>query len=235
MSSGKLYLIPIVISEKQTNVVPEQVKEVIENTDYFLVENLRTARRFISSLQMGITIEDLQFEELDKKTPQATVEKLMSKAKTGTNVGLMSESGCPGVADPGSLAVDYAHKNNIPVVPLVGPSSILLALMASGFNGQQFAFHGYLPIDKKALEQKIKALEEESRRKNQTQLFIEAPYRNNQLVEQLKKNCYPNTKLCVARDLSGEQEWIKSTTIADWRKIKVDLHKIPTVYALFAG
>lgn len=235
MSTGKLYLIPTVISEKQNDVIPEQVRLVIKEVDCYLVENVRTARRFISSLKLGLTIEELKFEQLDKKTPMVRVQKIMQPLLEGKNIGLMSESGCPGIADPGSLAVNYGHEIGAQVIPLVGPSSIFLALMASGFKGQQFAFHGYLPIDKKHLDQKIKALEEESRRKNQTQLFIETPYRNNQLLEQLKKQCYPQTQLCVARDVSGKDEYIKTTTIKDWRQIQIELHKIPTVFALFAG
>jgi len=235
MSPGHLYLIPIAISSNQNDVIPEQVRQVILHTDYYLVEDLRTARRFISSLNLGIKIEALTFEKLDKKTPIAQVERIMKPILEGKNAGIMSESGCPGVADPGSLAVQFAHKKNIEVVPLVGPSSILLALMGSGFNGQQFAFHGYLPIDKKQLEQKIRALEEESRRKNQTQLFIEAPYRNNQLLESLIKIGYPETGLCVARDISGEQQFIKTAALKDWKSIKIELHKVPTVFALYAG
>lgn len=235
MSRGHLYLIPIAISSNQNAVIPEQVRQVILQTDYFLVEDLRTARRFISSLNLGIKIDALTFEKLDKKSSISQVERIMKPVMEGRNAGIMSESGCPGVADPGSLAVQYAHKKNIEVVPLVGPSSILLALMASGFNGQQFAFHGYLPIDKKQLEQKIKALEEESRRKNQTQLFIEAPYRNNQLLESLTRNGNAETKLCVAKDISGDQQYIKTATLKDWKKTKVDLHKVPTVFALYAG
>jgi len=234
MSKGHLYLIPTVISEKQTDVIPEQVRNIVKNTDYFLVENLRTARRYISSLNLGLTIQDLKFEVLDKKSTQAQVEKLMKPVFDGKDIGLMSESGCPGVADPGSLAVQYAHSKSIKVVPLVGPASIILTLMASGFNGQQFAFHGYLPIDKKQLEKKINSLEEESRRKNQTQLFIEAPYRNNQLLQMLVKHAHPNTMLCVARDVSGSEELIKSMPVKDWRKMEVDLHKVPTVFAIQA-
>ncbi len=235
MTKGKLYLIPTVISDNANDVIPEQVKGVIQNLDYYLVENLRTARRYISSLKLGLTIEELHFDQLNKKTSIDSVQHMMKPLLDGKSIGLMSESGCPGIADPGSLAVSYAHQIDAAVVPLVGPSSIFLTLMASGFNGQQFAFHGYLPIDKKHLDQKIKTLEEESRRKNQTQLFIETPYRNNQLLEQLKKQCYPQTQLCVARDVSGKDEFIKTATIKDWRQTKVELHKIPTVFALFAG
>ena len=235
MSKGALYLIPSVISEGETSVIPEQVRAIVKNTEYFVVENVRTARRYISSLKLGLTIEDLHFDVLDKKTPDQAVAKLLKPLHEGKNVGVISESGCPGIADPGSRAVAYAHKNDIQVVPLVGPSSLFLALMASGFNGQRFAFHGYLPIKKKELETAIKKMETESAKSNQTQIFIEAPYRNNQLLEQFIKNCNPNTKLCVAKDVSGNSEFIKTLSIAQWKKVKVDLHKIPTVFLLFSG
>ncbi|UII33729.1 SAM-dependent methyltransferase [Fulvivirga ulvae] len=232
MSKGQLYLIPTVISEKQTDVIPEQVRQVVKHTDYFLVENLRTARRFISSLKLGLNIEELHFELLDKNTPVIEVERLMKPVFEGRNIGVLSESGCPGIADPGSAAVKYAHAHNIKVVPLVGPSSIFLSLMASGFNGQNFTFHGYLPIDKKALEGTIRQLENESRKNNQTQIFIEAPYRNNQLLENLIKTCHQETSLCVARDISGDEEYIKTAKVKDWKSIQVELHKVPTVFLL---
>jgi len=234
MGLGKLYIIPSVISDNK-NVIPDQVREVIAQTDYFLVENLRTARRYISSLKLGLTIEELSFELLDKKTPDHQVEKIMQPVLQGKNAGLLSESGCPGVADPGSEAVKYAHKKGIEVIPLVGPSSIILALMASGFNGQQFAFHGYLPIDKKELDKRIKQLEDESRKKKQTQIFIEAPYRNNQLLKAIIGSASPDTQVCVARDISGPNEWVKTCQIKEWKNKKIDLHKIPTVFLLYAG
>ena len=235
MAKGNLYLIPSVISDQQTDVIPEQVRQVVQQTDYFLVENLRTARRFISSLKLGLTIEDLHFEVLDKNTPVIEVERLMKPVFEGKNIGVISESGCPGIADPGSAVVKYAHAHDIKVVPLVGPSSIFLSLMASGFNGQNFTFHGYLPIDKKALEASIKQLEGESRRNNQTQIFIEAPYRNNQLLENMVKTCHPETLLCVARDISGNDEYIKTAKIKEWKSIKVELHKVPTVFLLYVA
>lgn len=235
MAKGNLYLIPSVISDQQTDVIPEQVRQVVQQTDYFLVENLRTARRFISSLKLGLTIEDLHFEVLDKNTPAIEVERLMKPVFEGKNIGVISESGCPGIADPGSAVVKYAHAHDIKVVPLVGPSSIFLSLMASGFNGQNFTFHGYLPIDKKALEASIKQLEGESRRNNQTQIFIEAPYRNNQLLENMVKTCHPETLLCVARDISGNDEYIKTAKIKEWKSIKVELHKVPTVFLLYVA
>ncbi|GAA0891760.1 SAM-dependent methyltransferase [Fulvivirga kasyanovii] len=235
MSKGQLYLIPTVISQKQTDVIPEQVRQVVKHTAYFLVENLRTARRFISSLKLGLNIEELHFELLDKNTPVIEVERLMKPVFEGRNIGVLSESGCPGIADPGSAAVKYAHAHDIKVVPLVGPSSIFLSLMASGFNGQNFTFHGYLPIEKKALESTIRQLENESRKNNQTQIFIEAPYRNNQLLENLIKTCHQETLLCVARDISGDEEYIKTAKVKDWKSIQVELHKVPTVFLMYVA
>lgn len=234
MSKGNLYLIPTVISENTTDVIPKQVTHVLSRLDYFLVENLRTARRFVSSLKLGLTIEDLDFEILDKKTPKKEVQRLLQPLMEGRNVGVLSESGCPGIADPGALAVARAHEMKVRVIPLVGPSSLVMALMASGFNGQRFAFQGYLPIDKKQLSSTIKKLELESNKLGQTQIFIEAPYRNNQLLKSLIDSCNPYTKLCVARDITGEEEFILTATISDWRKVTTDLHKRPTVFLLYA-
>jgi len=231
---GNLYLIPTVISDN-TEVIPVRVMNTIKELDYFLVENLRTARRYISSLRLGLTIEDLEFEILDKKTPNAEVNRLLSGLLKGKSIGILSESGCPGIADPGAVAVALAHELGVKVIPLVGPSSLTLALMASGFNGQRFAFQGYLPIDKKQLSSTIKKLEGESGKLNQTQIFIEAPYRNNQLLKSLIEHCNPYTKLCVARDITGKEEFIKSTTIREWKSINVDLHKRPTVFLLYSG
>lgn len=235
MQNGNLYLIPTVIAEKQTDVIPEQVRNVVKHTEYFLVENLRTARRYISSLNLGLTIEDLHFDVLDKNTSPAELEKLMRPVFDGKNIGVISESGCPGIADPGSVAVKYAHAHRLKVVPLVGPSSIFLSLMASGFNGQSFVFHGYLPIDKKELELVAKQIETDSRKKNQTQIFIEAPYRNNQLLENLTRFCHSETMLCVAKDISGTEEFIRSARMKEWKASQVDLHKVPTVFLLYAG
>lgn len=232
---GKLYIIPTMIADDTQHVIPEQVRNVLSQTKYFLAENIRTARRYISSLQLGITIEELDFNVLDKKTKPTQLEAYFKPLMKGDNLGILSESGCPGIADPGALAVEYAQKRGIEVVPLVGPSSILLSLMASGFNGQKFCFHGYLPIDQIKLENEIKRLESESRKFNQTQLFIETPYRNNQLLKSITQTCHPNTLLCVGKDITAPGSFIKTKTIADWRKIKIDLHKIPTVFLLYAG
>lgn len=230
---GKLYLIPTPLAENSLDkMVSEEMKSIIKNTNHFVVENIRTARRFISSLKLGMLIEDLHFEVLDKKTPYKEIEKLCSPLMQGLNVGVLSEAGCPGIADPGSLAVSFAHTHNIEVIPLVGPSSIFMALMASGFNGQSFTFHGYLPIDKQKRAQAIKALEKDASNKKQTQIFMETPFRNNQVLADILRVCLPNTKLCIAKNVTGNDEMIKAKTIKEWRKLKIDLHKAPTIFLI---
>jgi len=232
---GKLFLIPSVIADNTApTTIPEQVREIVKTTKYYLVENIRSARRFISSLKTGVIIEELHFEVLDKKTKHHVLQELFQPINKGENIGVISESGCPGVADPGALAVAYAHKNNIDVIPLVGPSSILMALMASGFNGQKFCFHGYIPIDKKDAAKTIKHLEKESLKNNQTQIFIETPFRNNQLLDVILNSCNPETKLCIAKEVSGSNEYIKTYTIQEWRKNKPALHKTPVVFLLYS-
>ncbi|SMD42431.1 16S rRNA (cytidine1402-2'-O)-methyltransferase [Aquiflexum balticum DSM 16537] len=234
MKVGKLYLIPTVLAENSAEkIINLGTREIVKNTKYYLVENVRTARRFISSLKLGITIEDLQFEILDKKTKPAELERIMKPLFAGVDVGVMSEAGCPGIADPGSAAVAYAHEKKIQVVPLTGPSSMFLALMGSGFNGQSFAFHGYLPIEKQDRINAIKQLEGESARHNKTQIFMETPFRNNHLFEDLKSTLSPQTKLCIAKNLTGSDEFIQTKTIQDWRKTKLDLHKVPVVFILY--
>ncbi len=231
---GKLYLIPTPLAENTIQkMVTAELREILLKTDYFLVENVRTTRRFIGSLKLGLTIENLHFEVLNKDTEPLMIDQLCAPLLDGRDIGVMSEAGCPGVADPGNLAVQYAHRHDIQVIPLVGPSSILMALMASGFNGQSFAFHGYLPIDKNKRQQKIVELEREVYQKDITQIFMETPYRNNQLLEDLIKRCKLHTKLCVAKDISGEKQTIITKSIEDWRRSKIDLHKIPTVFLLY--
>ena len=232
---GKLYLIPNVLAENTAQqIISPQVKEVIKNTQHFLVEDLRTARRYISSLKLGLTIEELRLEILDKKTKEHQIKDLMKPVFQGKDIGVISEAGCPGIADPGALAVAFAHQKGIQVVPLSGPSSMFLALMGSGFNGQSFAFVGYIPIDKKARVEAIKELERDSIKHHRTQIFMETPFRNNHLLEDLKNSLHPNTKLCIAKNLTAKDEWIQSKTIAEWKKTKVDLHKVPTVFLLYA-
>lgn len=236
MSQGKIFLIPNVISDDtQEAVIPEQVKNAILETDIFFVEDLRTARRYVSSLKLGLTIEELDFRILDKKTNFEECFELAQLALEGKNLGIISESGCPGVADPGARLVHMAQQLGIVCKPLVGPSSILLALMASGFNGQSFAFHGYLPIDRKERQQKIRELEKESREKDQTQIFMDTPYRNEPLLFDILKVAKQDTFLCVARDITGKQELIKTKSIAKWNHREIDLKKIPTIFLLYAN
>jgi len=231
---GKLYLIPTSLAENSSDkILTPKLQEVIKKIDYFLVENARTARRFISSLKLSIDIEKLQFEVLDKKTKSEDVNHLCSPLLTGIDIGVLSEAGCPGIADPGSAAVSFAHQHNINVIPMVGPSSIFLALMASGFNGQSFTFHGYLPIDKPKRSQAIKSLEKDAFKKRQTQIFMETPYRNNLLLTDILRVCQQNTRLCIAKNITGGDEQIRTKTIKEWRKSNIDLHKIPAVFLLY--
>lgn len=232
---GKLFLLPTILADgTQQEVIPLAVKESIKTIQYFLCENLRTARRFISSLKVHDSIESLRFEILNKDTQTDELPKLFSPINEGNAIGVLSESGCPGIADPGALAVAYAHQKNIVVVPLVGPSSILLALMASGLNGQQFAFHGYLPIGSKDVASRIKNLERESNEKNQTQIFIETPYRNNALMAHLLKSLRPDTHLCVAVNLTADTEKITCQKVGQWKKHAVTFDKVPAVFLFLA-
>jgi 16S rRNA (cytidine1402-2'-O)-methyltransferase len=229
-NKGKLFLIPTIISEGAINTIPSSVVEALKAITHFLVEDIRTARRYLSSLKIYESIESLQFSILNKDTKETELAEMFAPIFSGQNMGVLSESGCPGVADPGALAVNFAHQKKIKVVPLVGPSSIMLALMASGLNGQQFAFHGYLPIESKEVAQKIKMLEKESSQKNQTQIFIETPYRNNQILKHLIDSLNPSTQLCVALDLTGKSEFVKMQTVSDWRKNIPTLPKEPAVF-----
>lgn len=234
-SKGRLYLIPNVISEStEEMVIPIGVKTVLKDLSYFLAEDIRTARRYLSSLNIYPSIEALHFQVLNKDTSSQELAELMQPIKEGHNMGILSESGCPGIADPGALAVEYAHQHTIEVTPLVGPSSILLALIASGLNGQQFAFHGYLPIDAKEATQKIKELEKESKAKNQTQIFIETPYRNNSVYDHFLKSLQATTRLTVALDLTGKNEAVLNKTINQWKKANVNWPKSPAVFLFLA-
>lgn len=233
MPKGKLFLIPNVLAENTAqSIISPQIKEVIKHTKVYLVENLRTARRYISSLKLGVNIEELHFEILDKKTSSEQINRLMQPLHNGADIGVISEAGCPGIADPGAIAVSYAHSRGIQVVPLSGPSSMFMALMASGFSGQSFAFHGYLPIDKKEKSAVLRKLEVESSKEYRAQIFMETPFRNNQLMKDLLEILNPQTKLCVAKNITGSDEFILTKTIAEWKKIPIDLHKVPTVFLL---
>lgn len=235
MAKGKLFLIPTIIAEAtQQQVIPAVVIESLKGIRYFLAEDVRTARRYLSSLKVYESIEPLDFKVLNKDTHEQELKELFAPVLEGKNLGILSESGCPGIADPGALAARYAHQQNIEVVPLTGPSSILLALMASGLNGQKFAFHGYLPIDARESMEAIRALEKESRSKNQTQIFIETPYRNNQLAASLLKALHEDTLLCIALDVTGSGESIKTRAVRYWKKDLPDLPKSPAVFLFLA-
>ena len=229
--TGKLYLVPTVISPNTGDaIISPVVKQVISQVKYFLVENARTSRRYLKSLDPSLSIQQLQFTEIEGD--QNEVSEVLKQALIGHDVAVLSEAGCPGVADPGASVVEQAHRMNLPVIPLPGPSSILLALMASGFNGQSFAFHGYLPIDKEKRRNKLKQLEQLSSRLDQTQIFIETPYRNQAMFDSILACCQPHTRLCLARDLTGSEEWIYSAPIKDWKKKTYTMTKSPTVYLL---
>jgi 16S rRNA (cytidine1402-2'-O)-methyltransferase len=198
--------------------------------DIFLVENMRTARRYISSLKTGLVIEELRFEILDKKTSDQQLSAYMSDIKKGLNAAVISESGCPGIADPGARMVALAHKNSIPVYPLSGPSSILLGLMGSGMNGQAFTFHGYLPIDRNARALSLRKLNQQVTQG--TQIFIETPYRNKQMFEAILEHCNAKTLLCVAYDLTGKKQFIETRPVEQWKGRTPDFHKIPCIFLL---
>lgn len=228
---GKLFLIPTYLSSSNdTSFIAPMVKEIIKNTSHYLVENIRTSRRFISSLKTGVVIEDLEFSILDKKSNWDQMYSLFEPVRNGQDMGLMSEAGIPCLADPGNLAVSFAHQTRIQVVPLPGTSSIQMALIASGFNGQQFTFHGYLPIDKQPRKQKIRELEKLCA-SGVTQLFMETPYRNHQLLKDIVSNCRPDTLLSVASDISGSKEFILTQPIHKWQKTDIQLHKIPAIFS----
>lgn len=231
--SGKLFLIPTTLGiSNPIEVLPFSIKKIIENTDHYIVENEKTARRSIKLVVPHKKQSLLKLNVLNKYTEARELPGFLDPCKEGRDVGLLSEAGCPGIADPGAEMVKLAHQMGIKVVPLVGPSSILLALMGSGMNGQSFTFHGYLPIDKKERKNELKNLERVSGEKNQAQIFIETPYRNNNILEDMKQFLNPATRLCIACDLTLPTEFIITKSITDWGKTKVDLHKRPTVFIL---
>ena len=233
MDKGKLYLIPTILGEgTQKATLPSTILKAIKEIDVFIVENLRTARRHIRKLDREKNIDATTFYSYGKYDTLNLEQDFMPHILSGQNVGLLSEAGLPCVADPGSKIVAYAHDFQIDVVPFVGPSSILLALMASGLNGQNFAFTGYLPVDKPERTKIIKQLEELVKKTGQTQIFMETPYRNNQLIETLLKTCSNNTKLCTASDITLPTENIKTKTIAEWKQTKINLDKKPTIFLI---
>jgi 16S rRNA (cytidine1402-2'-O)-methyltransferase len=230
---GKLYLIPTTMGDcDPMDVLPQTVKRCLDFINDYIVENEKTARKFIKSVHPEKVQASLRLSALNKHTEISEHNKMIQPCLEGKNIGLMSEAGCPAIADPGATIVKIAHEKGIQVVPLVGPSSILLAMMASGMNGQGFTFNGYLPIDKSEKKSALKNLEKLSQDKNQSQIFIETPYRNNKLLEDLIQTLQPNTHLCVATDITLPTEYIKTLRVNDWKKTKVDLHNRPTIFII---
>ena len=230
---GIVYLIPSLLDEDGIDGIPGYIIKAVKDCSVFFVENERTARRYLKKLSKDIVIDDYEWYTMSDTSKIS--DAFRQKLKEGKTIGIISEAGCPGVADPGQPLIAIAHKLNIEVKPLVGPNSILLALMASGMNGQRFQFHGYLPIENHARAKTIKELETESLKKNCTQIFIETPYRNNQLIAALLKACDPSSQLCIAVNLTSSKEFIKTKTIAEWKKDVPDLHKQPAIFCLLSG
>ena len=231
---GKLYLIPNLLGESCINhVLPTHNNEIINNIKHFIVEDIRTTRRFLKKVNKDIDIDKLTFFELNQHTNPQNISSYIAPLLKGNDMAIISEAGCPAVADPGALVVELAQQKNIRVIPLVGPSSILLALMASGFNGQSFSFEGYLPIDNDKRTKRLKTLESRIYSENQTQIFIETPYRNNKIVQDFISNCKPSTKLCIASEITTENEFIKTKTLSAWKNSLPDLNKKPTIFLLY--
>jgi 16S rRNA (cytidine1402-2'-O)-methyltransferase len=226
-----VYLIPSAIDESSINCIPTYIMEAVRDCQVIFAENERTARRFLKSMDKSIVIDNYEWHAIHKAEAEQ-VSTFKQRIKEGKNVAIISEAGCPGVADPGQILIEAAQQLDATVKPLVGPSSILLALMASGLNGQQFQFNGYLPIENQERNVRIKQLEEESGKKACTQIFIETPYRNNALLEAVLKNCKDATRLCIAAELTSEREFVKTKTIGNWKKEKIDLHKKPVIFLL---
>ena len=230
---GNLYLIPCTLGETPPlEVLPLLVKKAVEEIDFYIVEHEKNARAFIKNIVPRKSQPDLTFSIINKFTDPLEVPEMLQPCLDGIDVGVISDAGCPGIADPGAAVVAQAHSKGIKVVPLVGPSSILMAMMASGFNGQNFAFNGYLPIDKKDRKMEIKKLERRALEWNQSQLFIETPYRNNQLLESLIATLQSQTQLCIACDITLPSEYIKTQTVEGWKKTKVDLNKRPAMFII---
>lgn len=230
---GKLYLIPTTLGESDpSDVLPIRISRTIDFIDDYIVENEKTARRFIKFTNPKKIQAELKISTLNKHTETREHLSMIQPCSEGKNIGLMSEAGCPGVADPGAVIVKLAHEKGIQVIPLVGPSSILLAIMASGMNGQSFAFNGYIPIDKSEKRIVLKALEKLSIDKNQSQIFIETPFRNNKMLEDILQSLHPETHLCIATDITLPTEYIKTMRIAAWKKAVVDLHNRPTIFII---
>ena len=228
-----VYLIPCVLDETALNTIPLYIIDAVKDCKVIFAENERTARRFLKSICKEIVIDEYEWFTIHKAEEEQK-NSFKQKINEQKNIAIISEAGCPGIADPGQILIEVAQQMNVTVKPLVGPSSILLALMASGMNGQQFEFNGYLPIDVSERIKAIKEMENTSQKKRSTQIFIETPFRNNQIIETLLKSCKLTTKLCIAAELTGPNEYVKTKTIADWQKEKTDFHKKPVIFLLLA-
>ena len=229
-----LYLIPVTLGDTDIDrVLPNHNRTIIAGISHYVVENIRSARRFLRKSNPDIVIDDLTFYTLDEHTRPEAIASFLAPWRDGKPVGVISEAGCPAIADPGADLVAIAQREGLPVVPLVGPSSILMSLMASGFNGQSFAFNGYLPVEPAERTRKIKQLEQRAYSEDQTQIFIETPYRNHKMIEELVRTCRPTTRLCVACDISCEGEEIHTRTIAQWKKAKYDIQKRPAIFLIY--
>ncbi len=236
MNTSTLFLIPVTLGDTAIDkVIPQYNLEIITSLKFFIVENIRSARRFLKKCDPSINIDELTFYELNKHTNLDIIGSYLNPIVRGDSIGIISESGCPAIADPGADVVSIAQRQGIKVVPLVGPSSILMSLMASGFNGQSFAFHGYLPIDNSEKTKRIKQLEARSYSENQTQIFIETPYRNQKLAEDFILHCKPYTKMCIAMNISLENEYIVTKTIKEWKSKLPEMHKQLCVFLIHKG
>lgn len=234
MVQAALYLLPVPLSDVTTdNVLPRLNIAIVREIRYFIVENVRSARRFLKRCDHSIDIDKLTFYTLNRHTQPESINEMLAPLRKGEAVGVISEAGCPAIADPGADVVAIAQREGLRVVPLVGPSSILMSLMASGFNGQSFAFIGYLPIDSGERQRKLRNMEQNIYKLDQTQIFIETPYRNNKLIADLTKSLPRRMRLCVASDITGENESIVTRTIEEWERIKYDYNKIPTIFLLY--
>ncbi|NOT92887.1 SAM-dependent methyltransferase [Ferruginibacter sp.] len=229
--TSTIYLVPCVLDETATNTIPLYIIDAVKNCSVTFAENERTARRFLKSICKEIVIDDYEWFTIHK-AEEELISTFKQKITAQKNIAIISEAGCPGVADPGQVLIAVAQQMNAVVKPLVGPSSILLALMASGMNGQQFEFVGYLPIDNNEKIKRLKELEDNSAKNNSTKIFIETPYRNNPLIETVLKTCKPSTRFCIAAELTAANEYVKTKTIAEWRKEKTDFHKKPVIFLL---
>ena len=233
-AKGHLYLIPTPIAADALHTLPQYLIDQLHQIKYFIAERAKTARHFIKATNPPYSISELDVQELNKRTTAEERATFLDAAMEGNNIGLLSEAGCPGVADPGALIVSMAHARGIEVIPLVGPSSILLALMAAGMNGQSFTFHGYLSAKVPALIKDLKHLEQQAKKLDQTQIFIETPYRNNGIIEHGLKTLHPNTQLCIAMNISGSNQYIKTKKVKEWQKASIpDLHKQPAIFLIY--